>query len=147
MPRLPIPSLLVLLLAAVPNAAARERGPLHVPSPDWRDQIVYFALIDRFDDGDPRNNDQGAGEYDPARASHYSGGDLAGLRRRLDYLQGLGASALWITPPVRHQWWDGEVGYGGYHGYWGEHFAQVDPHFGTLSDYQNLARALHRRGM
>ena len=34
---------------------------LHVPSPDWRDQIIYFALTDRYADGDPRNNDQGHG--------------------------------------------------------------------------------------
>ena len=118
-----------------------------MPSPDWRDQIIYFVMIDRFDDGDPHNNDQGAGEYDPSSKAHYSGGDLAGLQRRLDYIRGLGATALWITPPVAHQWWDGSVGYGGYHGYWAEHFAEVDAHFGTLEDYRNLSRALHARGM
>ena len=119
----------------------------HVASPDWRDQIVYFVMIDRFDDGDPSNNDQGAGEYDPADGARYSGGDLAGLVRRLDYIRDLGATALWITPPVRHQWWDGSIEYGGYHGYWGEHFAEVDPHFGTLADYQRLAHELHARDM
>jgi glycosidase len=134
------------VLAAWLGATATA-GPRHLPSPDWRDQIVYFVLIDRFDDGDPSNNDQGAGEYDPSSRAHYSGGDLAGITRRLDYVQGLGATALWITPPVRHQWWDGSVGYGGYHGYWGEHFAQVDPHFGTLDDYRALAQALHARDM
>src|SRR5687768_3708729 len=105
------------LLSAVCAAAD---GPLHVASPDWRDQVVYFVMIDRFDDGDRSNNDQGQREYDPASGAHYSGGDLAGLTRRLDYIRGLGATALWITPPVRHQWWDGSIGYGGYHGYWGE---------------------------
>lgn len=114
---------------------------------DWRDQVIYFAMIDRFDDGEPANNDQGAGEYDPADARRYSGGDLAGLSRRLDYIRGLGATALWITPPVRHQWWDTAVGYGGYHGYWAQHFMEVDPHFGTLEDYRALARGLHARGM
>ena len=123
-------------------------GPvLHRPSPDWRDQVLYFALTDRFDDGDPRNNDQGAGEYDPARRSHYSGGDLAGLTRRLDYMRGLGATGLWLTPPVANQWLDAAGGYTGYHGYWAEHFMRVDPHLGTLADYQRLSRALHRRGM
>jgi glycosidase len=137
-------ALLVACGCAPPAPAA---GALHLPSPDWRAQVIYFAMIDRFDDGDPGNNDQGQGEYDPASGAHYSGGDLAGLRRRLDYIQGLGATALWITPPVRHQWWDGSIGYGGYHGYWGEHFAQVDPHFGSLDDYRALSRALHARGM
>lgn len=122
-------------------------GPLHVASPDWRDQIIYFAMIDRFDDGDPGNNDQGAGEFDPADGARYSGGDLAGLRRRLDYIQELGATTLWITPPVAHRWWDSAKHYGGYHGYWAEHFAEVDRHFGTLQDYQQLSQQLHGRGM
>ncbi|WP_147695363.1 hypothetical protein, partial [Vogesella mureinivorans] len=55
---------------------------------DWRDEILYFALIDRFDDGEPDNNDQGANEYDPADSRRYSGGDLVGLTRRLDYIRG-----------------------------------------------------------
>lgn len=122
-------------------------GPLASPGFDWRDQVIYFALIDRFDDADADNNDQGAGEYDPSDPRRYSGGDLAGLTRRLDYIRGLGASALWITPPVRHQWWDGQVGYGGYHGYWAQHFMEVDPHFGSLQDYRLLACGLHSRDM
>lgn len=124
-----------------------QDGPRHVPSPDWRDQVIYFAMLDRFDDGDPRNNDQGAGEYDPADRRRYSGGDLTGVRRRLDYIQGLGATAVWITPPVAHQWWNRRVEYGGYHGYWADDFAAVDPHYGTLDDYRALAGALHGRGM
>jgi glycosidase len=129
------------------SALADDDGALHVPSPDWRDQVVYFAMLDRFDDGDPSNNDQGEGEYDPADRRRYSGGDLAGVLRRLDYIRGLGATALWITPPVAHQWWDDAVGYGGYHGYWATDFSAVDPHFGTLDDYRALSRGLHARGM
>lgn len=133
------------LLAGSPGAASV--GPLHVPSPDWRDQVVYFAMLDRFDDGDPGNDDQGAGEYDPADGARYSGGDLRGLARRLDYLQGLGATTVWITPPVANQWWDPATRYGGYHGYWASDFSKVDAHLGTLADYRALARALHGRGM
>ncbi len=119
----------------------------HVPSPDWRDQVIYFAMIDRFDDGDPGNNDLGTGEYDPARNSHYSGGDLPGLERRLDYIDELGATTLWITPPVANQWWNPTRQYTGYHGYWAEDFNAVDRHYGTLADYRSLAQALHGRGM
>ena len=144
-------ALLGLLLAGG-RAAARcsepaAHGPLHVASPDWREQVIYFALTDRFDDGDASNNDQGSGEYDPTDPARYSGGDLCGLRRRLDYIAGLGATALWITPPVAQQWWDGSHRYGGYHGYWAEDFRRVDAHLGTLRDYRELARALHSRGM
>jgi glycosidase len=128
-------------------APAALAALLHVPSPDWRDQVIYFLMTDRFDDGDPRNNDQGAGEFDPTRHDRYSGGDLAGVLRRLDYIAGLGATAVWITPPVANQWWDPLVGYTGYHGYWARHFRRVDEHQGTLADMQRLSAALHRRGM
>ena len=127
--------------------ATYEAGPLHVASPDWRDQVIYFAMIDRFDDGDPRNNDQGIGEYDPADPSRYSGGDLAGLSRRIPYLHGLGATALWITPPVANQWLNPAASYSGYHGYWAEDFGRIDAHYGTLDDYRRLSRGLHGAGM
>ncbi|MEM9490945.1 MAG: alpha-amylase family glycosyl hydrolase, partial [Myxococcota bacterium] len=67
---------------------------LHVASPDWSDQVIYFILTDRFNDGDPSNNDQGADEYDPSRESHYSGGDLQGIIDQLDYIQDLGVTAV-----------------------------------------------------
>ena len=136
------------IAAADPATAATCAGQEQASTaPDWRDQVIYFAMIDRFDDGDPSNNDQGAGEYDPADNARWSGGDLRGLQRRLDYVRGLGASALWITPPVANQWWNPRVGYGGYHGYWAEDFSAVDAHYGSLDDYRALADALHACGM
>jgi glycosidase len=120
---------------------------LHVPSPDWRDQILYFVMTDRFANGEPRNDFQGAGEFDPADGAKYSGGDLKGILDRLDYIQGLGATGVWITPPVANQWWDPLVNYGGYHGYWARSFTELDAHVGTLEDYQRLSRGLHERGM
>lgn len=119
-----------------------------VPSPEhWEDQVVYFLMTDRFNDGDPANNDQGAGEYDPAVLGKYSGGDLRGIEQKIDYIKGLGATVVWITPPVENQWWDPVNQYGGYHGYWARNFTRVDPHVGTLDDYKSLARALHKNGM
>jgi len=114
---------------------------------DWRDQVIYFAMIDRFDNGDPGNDDQGEGEFDPADPRRFSGGDLAGLEQRLDYIAGLGATGLWITPPVANQWWSEGSNYGGYHGYWARDFGSVDPHFGDSAGYRRLADALHARGM
>lgn len=137
-------AVLALALAVAP-AAAQPR--LHVPSPDWRDQILFFVMTDRFADGDPANNDQGAGEYRPGERSRYQGGDFKGLVDRLDYIRGLGATALWITPPVANQWLSPDGSYSGYHGYWAQHFKQVDPHLGTLADYQRLSDALHRQGL
>ncbi|MEI6026981.1 MAG: alpha-amylase family glycosyl hydrolase [Betaproteobacteria bacterium] len=120
---------------------------LHVPSPDWRDQVIYFVVTDRFADGDPANNDFGAGEFKAGDRTRFNGGDLKGLTQRLEYIRGLGASALWITPPVANQWVEPSGQYTGYHGYWTEHFKRVDKHFGTLDDYRRLSDALHRRGM
>jgi len=148
---------MVFLLAAhlLPAMAAGPvvaPGPatedlLHVPSPDWRDQIIYFVMIDRFADGDAGNNDQGAGEFDPVDNAKYSGGDLRGIEQRLDYIRGLGATAVWITPPVANRWWDANARYGGYHGYWAENFMQVDAHYGSLDDYRRLSRKIHAAGM
>ena len=148
----PITLLALLAGPAGPAVAAPQAGgaaalKLHVPSPDWRDQVIYFVVTDRFADGDPHNNDQGAGEFKAGERSRYNGGDLRGLTQRLGYIRGLGATAVWITPPVANQWVDPAANYTGYHGYWAENFVQVDKHLGTLADYQALSHALHSRGM
>ena len=133
-----------IAFGAVP---ATGTGPRDVPSPDWRDQVVYFLMIDRFANGDRSNDDQGAGEADPADNAKYSGGDLRGARERIPYVRDLGATAVWITPPVANQWWNPKARYGGYHGYWATDFASVDKHFGTLEDYRAFAGSLHADGM
>ena len=133
---------------AGPEACAAGSGPLlHVASPDWSEQVIYMLMTDRFNDGDPTNNDQGYGEYDPSLPSHFSGGDFQGVIDRLDYLQTLGVSAVWVTPPLHNQWWSTPYQATGWHGYWPVHFQEVDPHYGTLEDYQRLSHALHCRGM
>ncbi len=137
----------VLALLGAGTALASPEGLLHVPSPDWRDQVIYFVLTDRFDDGDPANDDQQAGEFAAADPVRYNGGDFRGLERRLDYIRGLGATAVWVTPPVSNLWWDKQANHAGYHGYWAEDFSRVDPHLGTLDDYRRLSRKLHGAGM
>lgn len=131
----------------LPVDDAEIEAHLQVPSPDWRDQVIYFILTDRFDDGDRSNNDQGAGVYNPRLNSHYSGGDLKGILNNLDYIKGLGATAVWVTPPVANQWYDPWINYTGYHGYWAENFSEVDKHYGSLDDYRRLSATLHRNGM
>ena len=146
-PSTPVRVALAVAAAFVAACAMAKPARLHVPSPDWRDQVIYFLMLDRFDDGDARNNDQGAGEFKPGSEAHYNGGDLRGVQRRLDYIQGLGATAVWLTPVVANQWINPAGNYTGYHGYWAQHFKQVDAHVGTLRDYQDLSRSLHARGM
>ena len=136
-----------LALSGWTNVNAQSDGELHVASPEWREQIIYFVMIDRFNDGNPGNNNQGIGEFDPSRNSAYSGGDLTGIQNKISYIKNLGATAVWITPPVAHQWWSVSSNYGGYHGYWGENLMAVDKHFGNLQDYKNLSKALHAQDM
>ena len=133
--------------AAADVCVSGSRRLLHVPSPEWRDQVIYMVFVDRFDDGDPSNNDQGFGEYDPTLPSHFSGGDLKGLVDRLDYLQHLGVTAVWVSPVFANQWWSTPYQATGWHGYWPTHFQQIDPHFGTAEDYKQLSHELHCRGM
>lgn len=66
---------------------------------------------------------------------------------KLSYIEDLGATSIWITPPVANQWWDAEQNYGGYHGYWARDFQKVDEHFGDMESYQALAREVHARNM
>ncbi|MCD6105473.1 MAG: alpha-amylase [Thermosipho sp. (in: Bacteria)] len=114
---------------------------------NWNDKVIYFLMIDRFNDGDLSNNDQGFGEFNPKDYRKYSGGDLQGIIDKIDYIKALGVDGIWITPPVANQWWDPWVNYGGYHGYWARDFKKVDEHFGSLEDYKKLSKILHENDM
>lgn len=120
---------------------------LHVPSPRWEDQIIYFILTDRFMDGDTSNNDQGAGEYKKGAEAYWNGGDLKGITKKIDYIKELGATGIWITPPVSNQWVNPQRAGTGNHGYWARNFIEVDKHYGTLEDYKQLSANLHKNGM
>ena len=134
-------------LSAAQENCSTDGLKLQVPSPAWQDQVIYMLFIDRFDDGDPGNNDQGHGEYDPGSGAHFSGGDFDGIIRRLDYLKSLGVTAIWISPPVANQWWSTPYRATGWHGYWAVNFLEIDAHFGSLEDYRRLSHELHYRGM
>src|SRR4051812_9268875 len=119
------------------------------------DEIVYFVLPDRFANGDPANDRGGlAGDrlttgFDPAHKGFYHGGDLKGLTARLDYIQGLGATAIWLGPIYKNKPVQGGPGQqtAGYHGYWITDFTTVDPHFGKDADMRTFVEAAHARGM
>ncbi|WP_341716721.1 pullulanase-type alpha-1,6-glucosidase [Micromonospora sp. FIMYZ51] len=120
-----------------------------------RAEQFYFVLPDRFANGDPRNDRGGlTGDrlrtgYDPTDKGFYQGGDLKGLIDRLDYIEGLGTTAIWLAPvfknrPVQGK---GDDVSAGYHGYWITDFTQVDPHFGSAAELKKLVRLAHRRGI
>ncbi|MCB1057748.1 MAG: alpha-glucosidase C-terminal domain-containing protein [Acidobacteria bacterium] len=116
------------------------------PQSEWAEAVLYFVVLDRYADGDP-DNDTGV-DRDAKGAFH--GGDLVGLRERLDDLADLGITALWITPVVKNI--DGFVtGAGfpdwGYHGYWADDFYRVDPRFGTEAELKQLVDDAHAHGI
>lgn len=128
-------------------AAYRQRPP--------QDEVIYFLLPDRFANGDP-SNDRGGLEgdrlvtgYDPTRTGFFHGGDLKGVIDRLDYIQSLGATAVWLAPIFANKPVQGRPGResAGYHGYWITDFTRVDPHLGTDADFASLVAAAHARGM
>jgi glycosidase len=142
--------LLALTCGAAASAAAadyRARLP--------QDEVIYFLLPDRFENGDPSNDRGGlAGDrlrtgFDPTSKAFFNGGDLKGLMSRLGYIQGLGATAVWVAPVFKNKAVQGPPGHesAGYHGYWITDFTRVDPHFGTNADFKALVDAVHARGM
>ncbi|WP_162500718.1 pullulanase-type alpha-1,6-glucosidase [Streptomyces sp. 3211] len=157
-------ALAVTLLPTLPAAAAPTGPP--APPPDaklaaeparhdlTREQF-YFVLPDRFANGDPRNDRGGlTGSrletgLDPTDKGFYQGGDLKGLTDRLDYIKGLGTTAIWLAPIFKNQPVQGKGAdvSAGYHGYWITDFTQVDPHFGTNADLARLIDKAHGKGM
>ncbi len=108
---------------------------------DWRDEVIYQVMIDRFEDGDTNNNYN----VDYRRAASYHGGDWQGLIDRLDYIEALGVTTLWISPVVQNV--ESDAGFASYHGYWTQDFINTNPHFGDLAKLQELVREAHARGL
>lgn len=120
--------LLVTLLAVGAPASAAPA--------DWSKESIYFLMIDRFRDADPNNN-QNVTKGD-IRGWH--GGDIAGVMEKLDYIKGLGFTAIWITPHVKNTGRD-------YHGYGAVDFKDVDPHFGDLAKMKEFVSEAHKKGL
>lgn len=141
------------LACSVPGSA--QAAPESYLTRDPAQEIVYFVLPDRFENGDPSNDRGGipGGSlqhgHDPAHKGFFHGGDLAGLTRRLPYVQGLGATAIWLGPIYKNKPVQGPPGAesAGYHGYWITDFTDVDPHFGTRAELKRFVDAAHALGM
>jgi glycosidase len=159
-----------VLQAAAPRtiAAARVSFPrrdVWHPSPaDWRDEVLYFLLPDRFSDGQEHTrppldrtrlaaqraayaqaNGLAEWRWDRWRQSgegRFQGGTIAGIKTRLGYLANLGVTTLWIAPVFRQR-----VEGNDFHGYGVQDFLEVDSRFGTRADLVELVRAAHAIGM
>ena len=150
-------ALALLIATTVPLAARAQTAPAATSFRERlpQDEVIYFLLPDRFDNGDAANDRGGlTGDrlktgYDPTAKGFYHGGDLKGLIRRLGYIQDLGATAIWVGPIFKNKPVQGPPGQesAGYHGYWITDFTRVDPHLGSNADFKALVDAAHARGM
>ena len=97
----------LLAACAIMPAWAQQTSSFRARSPEQ--EVIYFVLPDRFDNGDPANDRGGlTGDrlvtgYDPTHKGFYHGGDLKGLTRKLDYIQGLGITAIWFAPVFKNK--------------------------------------------
>jgi glycosidase len=111
--------------------------------------VMYLIMTDRFADGDLKNDGphaedaatSAAAVAERAKPRGWHGGDYRGIEQHLDYLQQLGVTVVWVTPPYEN------LGAESYHGYHATDLYRVDPHWGSMVDLQALAAALHKRGM
>ncbi|MEJ2201580.1 MAG: alpha-amylase family glycosyl hydrolase [Desulfuromonadaceae bacterium] len=125
-----------------------------MPSPgDWRDQVFYFLLPDRFSNGQESQANL-FDPNDPARfkttdkrrwmegGKKFQGGTLKGIKSKLGYLRDLGITALWLGPI-----WKQRADLETYHGYGIQNYLDVDPRFGTRDDLRNLVNEAHAQGI
>lgn len=124
---------------------ARDRAAADYEGFDASD-VLYLLMPDRFaSDGNP-GADEASLEFRPApdrtRPNARHGGNIAGLRRHLDYLDSLGVTALWLCPVLEN-----DMPGGSYHGYATTNYYRVDPRFGTNEEYRQLIEEAHARGL
>lgn len=139
-----------------PLAGDKKETQLAVKSQDYltrdiQDDVFYFVMPDRFHNGNPENDNGDPnrlisfGGLDTTSKWAFHGGDMQGVEAKLDYIQGMGVTAIWMTPLLRNKAIQSD-GFG-HHGYWIIDFTEIDPHFGTNKDLRSLIDAAHARGM
>mmetsp|Transcript_29143 Transcript_29143/g.43914 ORF Transcript_29143/g.43914 Transcript_29143/m.43914 type:complete len:181 (+) Transcript_29143:42-584(+) len=101
---------------------------------EWKQRSVYQLLTDRYAKSSSSND--GA----CTDLSNYCGGSWKGVQDNLDYIQGMGFDAIWISPVVDNI-------DGGYHGYWARNWEKVNENFGSEDDLKNLVQAAHAKDM
>ena len=129
-----------------------------VHAQDFKKQVIYQVVTDRFFDGDTSNDNpaESPGLFDGTHTNWraYWGGDLAGVQQKLAYIKGIGATAIWVSPVVNNE----NLNCGSatsvsapYHSYWNRDFMDVEEHFGDNSNsftaFNSLATAMHSNGM
>ncbi len=141
---------------AVMAAACACAGAL-LHAQDFKKQVIYQVVTDRFNDGDTTNDNpaKSSGLFDSSHANWqaYWGGDLKGIQQKIAYIKGMGATAVWVSPVANNENLNcANSGVSApYHAYWNRDFMQVEEHFGdnsnSFSALDSLVSALHSNGM
>ncbi len=106
---------------------------------EWREEFIYFLMVDRFHDDTNRQPVRQPSRSRGVRTpDDFYGGKIKGITRNLDYIAGLGCTAIWLSPIL-------ENNEKSYHGYNINNYLNVDPRFGTKQDFIDLVEAAHRR--
>lgn len=120
----------------------------------WDNATVYFVMTDRFYNGNPENdNSYGRTKDGDQEIATFHGGDLAGLTKKLDYIESLGVNAIWITSPLEqiHGWVgggnDGDFKHYGYHGYYHQDWTKLDANMGTEDELKEFVDTAHSKGI
>jgi glycosidase len=128
---------------AVANAGQPE-GPFSSPE-DWRDQWIYFLMVDRFNNpaADPKHH-----PFDDPNFDRYQGGTYSGVREQLGYITELGAGAIWLSPVLENMPFDAHS----YHGYGIHDFLRAERRFADSpnaadDELRALVDAAHRAGL
>ena len=131
---------------------------LFTRSIEFRQETIYFLIVDRFNDGDTTNNAGPNPElYDASRQKwgRYWGGDIQGIIDKLDYLKGMGITAIWVSP-LFEQVEDLQFESAAMHGYWTKDFKRINSRFLAKDEsnsllqctaFNQLIAELHDRGM
>ena len=132
--------LVPLAVGCAPSSPYDDNPAITNHVDDWRDEVMYQLIVDRFANGE-RDNDFNV-THDPADLARHHGGDWQGIMDQVDYLQGLGVTAVWISPVVLNV--EEDAGVAGYHGYWTQDFERTNPHFGDLARLRELVDVMHQ---
>ena len=114
---------------------------------EFRQETIYFIVVDRFKDGNPKNNPGINAElYDPEKKEwgKYWGGDLQGIIDKLDYLKNMGVTAIWLTP-LFEQVEELFIESAAIHGYWTKDFKRLNPRFIAPDDEPSLNKTQDTR--
>lgn len=165
--------------AGLPNASFVEPEPGETPDPpvtgiqtelipidaktttegrfDWRNATVYFAMTDRFFNGDPTNDENYGRKTVDVKGSQlatFNGGDFKGLTKKLTegYFTDLGITAIWITAPYEQihgfvSGGNGTFAHYAFHGYYALDWTMTDRNFGTRAEFQELVDTAHAKGI